>query len=72
MTNLDIKNYYDKGYSINYITDLYYNEINKNVKNYYDYSGSFIISKKNMTKTQCKNYVYDVIYNFNKERIELK
>lgn len=49
MTNLDIKKYYDLGYS-----------------------GSFIISKKNMTKTQCKNYVYDVIYNFNKEGIELK
>lgn len=60
MTDLDIINLYNKGISIDYITDLYYNYIHREIKGHYLHE-EFILSRKEYNKNRCREIVCEII-----------
>lgn len=67
MTNLEILNLYKKGYSVNYISKQYYNDVNRNLKPIFLFNGDIILPNKKKTLKECGKYVYNVLLEFNRE-----
>ena len=64
MIDKDIIEMYKKGKSIAFITNHYYREKNANIPQNYYRNGSFVITKKEVTKTDCRKIVENVIINY--------
>lgn len=64
MNEIDIIEMYKKGKSIAFITNQYYREKNANIPQNYYKNGSFIITKKEVNKTECRKIVETVIINY--------
>lgn len=64
MNEIDIIEMYKKGKSIAFITNQHYREKNANIPQNYYKNGSFIITKKEVNKTECRKIVETVIINY--------
>lgn len=60
----DIIDMYEKGFSIDYITDEYYNYTNRNIEEKYfnKTKNQYVIPKKKITKEQARNIITGIIY----------
>lgn len=67
MTEKQIIDFYDRGFSIDFITDLYYRDMQKNIKGHY-LKGEYIIDRSEYKKSRCKQLVYEILYNYNKKK----
>ena len=64
MKVIDIIEMYKEGKTISFITNVYYREKNANIPHNYYKNGAFVITKKEVTKTDCRKIVENVIINY--------
>lgn len=66
MTSLDIVKLYEKGYSIDYIVNVYYRDKKKNSNDVVSYLDNriLIIKRDTLKKSDCKHDVEKFIYNY--------
>lgn len=61
MDSKQILDLYNKGFSLNFITNQFLKEENSQHQNYYAHDGNYIINKNRITKAEAGRYVSHVI-----------
>lgn len=61
MDSKQILDLYNKGFSLNFITNQFLKEENSKYQNYYAHDGNYIINKNRITKVEAGRYVSHVI-----------
>lgn len=57
---------FEKGYSIDYIIEQYYKELNRDLAPVSKKDNSYIVPKPHYTKKQCTKFVYKDLYDYSK------